>query len=186
MDAIINAASSMKDAINDVGDRFNLPNGWMNDEFMKTDSYTPRIRQYCRYYHTYSNAVTFYTVSGEYLVAMKLRSGREYKFDRSDVIGILWEQEKMGHPLTLERIHQAVVDLYDSYDVLSSDVKAFIEKAIQDGDYEVAYSRVRWAEEENKENLIEYQEKKPGVINSENVSDVLAALRKRKEEQFPS
>lgn len=183
MDAIINAASSMKDAINNVGDRFNLPNGWMNDEFMRTDFYTPRIIRYSKYYHTYSNVITFRTVTGEYLVAMKLRSGREYKYDRSDVIGILWEQEKMGDPLTMERIQQAVADLYDSYDVLSNDVKTFIEKAIQDGNYEAAYTRVRQAEEENKENLIEYQEAKPGVINSENVSDVLAALRKRKEQK---
>ena len=43
MDAIINAASFMKDAINTVGDRYNLPNGWMNDDFMRTESYTPRI-----------------------------------------------------------------------------------------------------------------------------------------------
>lgn len=183
MDAIINASSSMKDAINNVGDRFNLQNGWMNDEFMKTDSYTPRIVRYSKYYHTFSNVITFRTVTGEHLVAMKLRSGREYKYDRSDVIGILWEQEKMGDPLTLERIQRAVVDLYDSYDVLSNDVKTFIEKAVQDGGYEAAYARVRQAEEENKENLIEYQEEKPGVINSENVRDVLAALRKRKEKK---
>ena len=181
MDAIIDATSSMKDAINSVGDRFNLPNGWMNDDFMRTASYTPRIRQYSKYYHTFSNVVTFRTVTGEYLVAMKLMSGREYKYDRSDVIGILWEQERMGDPLTMERIHQAVIDLYGSYDVLSKDVKTFIERAIQDGNYEAAYDRVLQAEEQNKETLIEYQEEKPGVINSENVSDVLAALRKRKE-----
>lgn len=181
MDAIIDAASSMKDAINRVGDRFNLPNGWMNDDFMKTASYTPRIRQYSKYYHTYSNVITFRTVTGAYLVAMKLRSGREYKYDRSDVIGILWEQENMGDPLTIGRIRQAVVDLYGSYDVLSDDVRVFIERALQDGDYETAYHRVRQAEEENKENLIVYQKEKPGVVNSENVNDVLAALRKRKE-----
>lgn len=181
MDAIINAASSMKDAINSVGDRFNLQNGWMNDEFMRTESYTPRIIRYSKYYHTYSNVVTFRTVTGEYLVAMKLRSGREYKYDRSDVIGILLEQEKKGDPLTLERVKQAVVDLYDSYDVLSDEIKVFIEKAIQEGRYEETYARIRQAEAENKENLIKYQKEKPGVINSENVSDVLAALRKRKE-----
>ena len=45
MDAIINASSSMKDAIGYVGDKYNLPYGWMNDDFMKTDSYTPRISQ---------------------------------------------------------------------------------------------------------------------------------------------
>lgn len=36
MDAIIQASSSMKDAINHVGDRMGLPNGWLNTDFMKT------------------------------------------------------------------------------------------------------------------------------------------------------
>ena len=183
MDAIINAASSMKDSINYIGDKYNLPNGWMNDDFMRTDSYTPRIAAFSKYYRTYSNVVTFRTVSGEYLIAMKLKSGREYKYDRSDVIGILWEHEKRGEPLTLNRIRQAVADLYGSYDVLTDNVKLFIERALENGDYEKMYNRVCQAEAENKENLLEYQEKKPGVINTDNVSDIIAALRRRKERQ---
>lgn len=183
MDAIINAASSMKDSINYIGDKYNLPNGWMNDDFMRTDSYTPKIAAFSKYYRTYSNVVTFRTVSGEYLIAMKLKSGREYKYDRSDVIGILWEHEKRGEPLTLNRIRQAVADLYGSYDVLTDNVKLFIEHALENGDYEKMYNRVRQAEAENKENLLEYQEKKPGVINTDNVSDIIAALRRRKERQ---
>ncbi len=183
MDAIINAASSMKDSINYIGDKYNLPNGWMNDDFMRTDSYTPKIAAFSKYYRTYSNVVTFRTVSGEYLIAMKLKSGREYKYDRSDVIGILWEHEKRGEPLTLNRIRQAVADLYGSYDVLTDNVKLFIERALENGDYEKMYNRVRQAEAENKENLLEYQEKKPGVINTDNVSDIIAALRRRKERQ---
>ncbi len=182
MDAVFNAASSMKDAINNVGNRYNLPAGWMNDDFMRTDSYTPRIINYSRYYHTYSNVITFRTVTGEYLVAMKMKSGREYKYDRSDIIGILWEQEKLGDPLTIDRIKQAVIDLYDSYDAISNDMRIFIEKAILDGAYETTYDRIRKAEAENKKVLVEYQENKPGVINSKNVDDVLAALRRRKKE----
>lgn len=182
MDAVFNAASSMKDAINNVGNRYNLPAGWMNDDFMRTDSYTPRIINYSKYYHTYSNVITFRTVTGEYLVAMKMKSGREYKYDRSDIIGILWEQEKLGDPLTIDRIKQAVIDLYDSYDAISNDMRIFIEKAILDSAYETTYERVRKAEAENKKVLVEYQENKPGVINSKNVDDVLAALRRRKKE----
>ena len=181
MDAIMDAASSIRDAITIVGDRYSLPHGWINDDFMKTDSYTPRIVQYSRYYHTYSNIMTVRTVTGEYLVAMKLRSGRQYKFDLSDIIGILWEQEKNGDPLSMERIKKAVEDLYGSYDVLSENMKQFVEKAVRDGKYKETYARVRRAEVENKENLLEYQEGKPGVINSDNVNDIIAALRRKKE-----
>mgnify|MGYP000190523015 CR=1 FL=1 len=55
MDAIIQASSSMKDAINHVGDRMGLPNGWLNTDFMKTASYTPKLIQYSQYYKTFSN-----------------------------------------------------------------------------------------------------------------------------------
>ena len=111
---------------------------------------------------------------------MKLMSGRQYKYDRSDVIGILWEQEKAGEPLTLEMIKKAVSELYGSYDVLADDVKEFIEHVMSEGNYEEIYTRVRKAEAENRENLIEYQNEKPGAIQSDNVNDIIAALRRRK------
>jgi len=183
MDAVIEGASSLKDAINYVGDKFNLPNGWMNDDFVRTDSYTPRIIRYSQYYRTFSNIVTFRTVTGEHLLAMKLRAGRAYKYDRSDVIGILWEQEKKGDPLTMDRIRKAVVDLYDSYDVISDEVKDFVEEAVREGGYETKYDRVRQIEAENKENLLNYEEEKTGVINAGNVNDVIAALRKKKQQE---
>lgn len=180
MDAIMQAASSIRDAIAFIGDKYGLPKGWINDDFTKTDSYTPRIVRYSRYYRTFSNILMVRTVTAEYLAAMKLKSGRQYKYDRSDVIGILWEQEKKGDPLSLERIKKAVVDLYGSYDALSDDVKQFIEKAIQNGGYEEMYARVRRAEAENRETLLDYQEEKPGVIRNDNVNDILAAIRKKK------
>ena len=37
VDAIIRAASSMKEAANRVRDRFDLPVGWLNADFMQTD-----------------------------------------------------------------------------------------------------------------------------------------------------
>ena len=181
IDAIMDGASSLKDAMNYVGDKYHLPNGWLNDDFVRTESYTPRIIRYSRYYRTFSNVVTFRTVTGEYLLAMKLKAGRAYKYDRSDVIGILWEQEKKGDPLTMDRIRKAVVDLYDSYDVLSDEVKDFIEAAIREGGYATKYDRVRQIETENKENLLIYEESKPGVINEDNVNDVISALRKKKQ-----
>ena len=65
--------------------------------------------------------------------------------------------------------------------MLSDDVKKFIERAIQDGKYAEMYDRIRRAEAENKENLLEYQEEKPGTISNDNVNDIIAAIRKRKE-----
>ena len=180
MDAMISASSAMKDAINVVGDKYGLPVGWLNDDFIKTTSYSPRIISVSKYYRTYFNIVTFRTVTGAYLAEMKMMSSRQYKYDRSDVIGILWEHEKAGEPLTLEMIKKAVSELYGSYGVLADDVKEFIEHVMNEGNYEEIYTRVRRAEAENRENLIEYQNEKPGAIQPDNVNDIIAALRRRK------
>lgn len=78
-DAEIKTNSSIKEAINRVADKFSLPNDWINSDFTKTDSYSPKLREVSQHYRTFSNVVDVRTVSAEYLIAMKLRSGRVYK-----------------------------------------------------------------------------------------------------------
>lgn len=89
IDGIYNHPSIMKESINAVGDKFGLPNGWLNDDFRKTKSFSPKIIQYSKYYKTLSNVLMIRTVSEEYLVAMKLVSARKYKSDLSDIAGII-------------------------------------------------------------------------------------------------
>lgn len=43
------------------------------------------------------------------------------------------DHDKSGEPITIERIKQAVIDLYDSYDAISDEMKLFIENAIDSG-----------------------------------------------------
>ena len=43
IDALILAASGMRDAINHVRDQYDLPDGWLNSDFTNTDSYTPKL-----------------------------------------------------------------------------------------------------------------------------------------------
>ena len=93
MDAIIRSPSVMKDAINTVGDRLRLPVGWLNTDFVNTDSYTTRLIEHSQYYKTFSNILQIRTVSSEYLVAMKLMAGRQYKNDLSDIVCVLIEHE---------------------------------------------------------------------------------------------
>ena len=66
VDAVIEAASSMKDAINAVCDHMGLPNGWLNADFRQTASYSSRLAEVSVYYRTFSNAVHVRTVSAEY------------------------------------------------------------------------------------------------------------------------
>ena len=108
VDAIIQASSAMKDAVNRVGDKVGLPNGWLNADFTRTSSYSPKLTTFSTYYKTFSHVLTVRTISGAYLVAMKLMAGRQYKNDISDIVGILQEQENRGQPLTMGQITQAV------------------------------------------------------------------------------
>lgn len=181
IDAVIHAVSSMKEAVNHVGDKYNLPNGWLNADFMKTDSYSSKLDQYSVYYREFSNVLTVRTVSAEYLIAMKLCSGRKYKKDLSDVIGILAEHEKRGEPITMERIDKAVTDLYGSWDKISEDSKNFIHEAMKKGDFEKAYAEISAEETKSKGLLINFEQDYPGVTNTANVNDILKNLKKKKE-----
>lgn len=116
IDANIKASSVMEDAIRAVGDEFNLPNGWLNEDFRKTVSYSPKLVQFSHHYKDFYGVVSVRTVTGEYLVAMKMMSARQYKNDLSDIVGIIGEHQRKGTPLTFERIDRAVRDLYGSWD----------------------------------------------------------------------
>lgn len=180
VDAVINAASAMKDAINRVGDRFDLPNGWLNADFQKTGSYSGRIVQFSSFYKTFNQVLDVRVVTGEYLVAMKLRAFRQYKNDLSDIIGVLSEHEKRGDPITFERIDKAVTDLYVSWDGFPKGARDFILDTLAAGNYDKVYELVRENEKDAKEQLIEFQGDYPGVLKTENVSDVLQSLRAKK------
>ena len=183
MDAIIKSSGAMKEAINTVGDRLELPVGWLNTDFANTKSYTPRLVEYSKYYKTFANILQVRTVSAEYLVAMKLMAGRQYKNDLSDIVGILIEQEERKKPLSFEVIQKAIVDLYDSYDKVPEDSRVFMEAIYNKEDLHDFYRQCREIEQENKDTLVGFQENYPGVLNGDNLADVLKAARAKKQEK---
>ena len=166
IDAIIHAASVMKDAINLVGDQYHLQNGWLNTDFMRTASYSPKLDQYSTYYRTFGGILSVRTVQAEYLIAMKLRSGRLYKNDRSDIAGILAEHEKRGEPITMDRITQAVTNLYGGWEQISASSQLFIQQIMQNGEYQKTYGVIRQEEQDNKELLISTHISRFGKFNS--------------------
>lgn len=181
MDAIINSSSAMKDAINTVGDRLGLPIGWLNTDFMNTESYTPRLARFSKYYKTFSNVLQIRTVSAEYLIAMKLMAGRQYKNDLSDVVGILIEQEERGNALSLETIKSAIIDLYDEYERIPQNSREFIEALYTKDELKAFYRQCRELELENKDVLVEFQDDYPGVLNKNNLADILKAIKEKKQ-----
>lgn len=184
VDALIQASSSMNDAINTVGDAHGLPNGWLNSDFKKTKSYSPKLPQYSKYYKTFSNVLTVRTISSEYLVAMKLMSLRQYKHDVSDIVGILWEQKEQGRPLSFTDIDKAVINLYDSWDNLPGDAQSLVVRLLDNKNLEKLYLKFRNEEKAAKAALIDFEKKYPNVVSEDNLSSILSNLKAKKNENL--
>ena len=183
IDAIIEAASAMRDAVTNVGDNLDLPIGWINSDFENTSSYTPRLLEHSIYYKTFSNVLTVRTISGEYLVAMKLMAGRRYKNDISDIVGILAEHKRVGKPLSFEQIDKAVKELYDGWEKLPSESGELLHNIMANDDPEGLYEIYRNEEINSKSMLLDFEGSYPGVTNKDNVNEIIAALKKKTEAQ---
>ncbi|MBP3361831.1 MAG: hypothetical protein J6N52_13305 [Clostridia bacterium] len=173
IDAILPTVSIMKEAINRVGDRFGLPNGWLNADFTKTDSYSRQLSQYSVPYKTFNQVLNVRTVAGEYLIAMKLRAGRKYKNDLSDIVGILAEHQANKKPIGYEMIDEAVKNLYGGWESFSVDAVSFIRGIIKENDYISVYTQTRHEENQAKEILLDFQEDYPGVLDEKNIDSIL-------------
>lgn len=183
IDAIIHTNSSMIDAINQIGDKYNLPRGWINSDFMRTDSYSSKLIEFSVYYKTLSGVVEIRSISSEYLVAMKLKSGRKFKNDMSDIIGILKEHEKRGQPILWDMLEKAVFDLYGNWNAIPSESVSFIRNALSRGDYENVYLQTKGNEQTIRMRLLDFQKKYPNTVNQSNVESLIGLLESNDEDQ---
>ena len=186
MDAIISASSAMEDAILRVTDQYNLPNGWINTDFKRTKSYTPKLIEHSAYYKTFSGVLTVRTVTAEYLIAMKLVSGRIYKNDLSDVVGIVGEHRRRGKPITFDAVERAVIELYGSWDMAQEHAKEFARAVLESPDAETLYERYRSSEIEAKDILLDVERQYPGAVNEESAAEILKKAREKKRRQSES
>ncbi|MCH3962267.1 MAG: DUF6036 family nucleotidyltransferase [Solobacterium sp.] len=176
IDALISASSAMKDAISTVGDRMGLPNGWINTDFERTVSYSPRLIECSQYYRTFSNIVTIRAITSEYLIAMKLRSARQYKNDISDIVGIIAEQKKIGKPISFLDVDKAVIKLYGSWDKISILAQEDLNAAFESNDLSALYQTIRKRELTTRDQLIEIEKKYPKRLTENNLDDVIQSL----------
>lgn len=175
IDAIMQSSSAMKDAISNISNSMNLKPSWINSDFIKTKSYSPKLIQYSKYYKTFSNIVQFRTVTGEYLIAMKLMSARQFKNDLSDIVGIIKENLPR---IKLEDIKRACEELYNGYENLPDFSKCFIENLYTS--FNISYEETREKEVANKKLLIDFDDNYPNILNEANVDDMLEKLNKKK------
>lgn len=184
VDAIIHATSAMKEAANRVADKYSLPNGWLNSDFKNTKSYSHKLELYSKHYKTFSNIVEFRIISGEYLMAMKLMSGRTYKHDLSDVAEIYYEHIKTNTPISYDNLTAAITNLYGENVEIPETSEKFIKLLYSTpfSDIEELIKQQKEIEETSKNSLIQFEEKYNTTLNDSNVTDILSAIEKKKKQ----
>ena len=178
IDALIQASSAMKDAIRKTGDKYGFSRDWINQDFKKTASYSDAIVQHSVHYRTFSNIMHVRILPAEYIAAMKLASFREYKYDKSDVIGVVMETG-----ISRDRIERAISDLYGSFDKLdrADPARDLLDEIYSTDDKKKLYDEYRKEEIEGFEILKQADSDYKGFLNRDNVNDVIAAIRAKKE-----
>ena len=85
-DIMVQSLGMIKNVSYRIADLYNLPDNWLNTDFMRTSSYSDKLREVSKHFCSFNNgSLEFRTVNGEYLIAMKMVSAREYRNDISDV-----------------------------------------------------------------------------------------------------
>ena len=178
-DVILRTASGVRDIITRFADENNLPRNWMNTDFEKTASFSDALAEVSRHYCWLNNqTLEIRTVSGVYLIAMKMISHREYRNDISDAIGILIEEAETGSTFSYEEIEKAYYKLYHVMpDAQMRDYfRSLCSKSI--GELKALYDTQRNTESFIGEQLVTYME--AGVpVNTKNVADVTARIREK-------
>ena len=182
-DVILRASSGIKDVITRFADENNLPRDWMNTNFVKTASYSEALTEVSRHYCWLNNqTLEIRTVSGIYLIAMKMIAHRDYRNDISDAIGILIEEAEAGNSFSYAEIEAAYDKLYHKAPDPKTQEQFRIICAKSIEELKILYDSQKDLESTVGEQLITYIE--DGVnINTKNVTDVTARIREKMNKQ---
>lgn len=172
-------SDALKHAINNVSDKNNIPRGWLNDDFIKTESFSHNIALYSNYYKTFSNIIEVRIISSPHLIAMKLMSFRPYKYDLSDIYGIIAEERKNNNPITKDQIISAIKDLYGDKNI-SDDATLFLNNIFANIDQiENRLEKTRVLENLNKAVIAESFNKLKNEDNKQKlINELLSRMKK--------
>lgn len=184
IDGYTSSVGSIKDMINSVSDKNNLPNGWLNSDFKRTRSFSPRLTEVSTYYKTFSHALVVRCVEREYLVAMKLASMRSYKNDSSDIVGIIKYYKDQKDAITKQEIINAVIKLYGSKEYISAESYDYLDGVLAADDLTKLAESIRIDEKNNKTLIMEFEQNYEEVVTSDNINEILSKLRRNSSERL--
>lgn len=116
------------------------------------------------------------------MIAMKMMSAREYRNDVSDIIGIILSARKENKYISIEEIENALKVLYGDKKHIREELfhQVDIYTKMDSMDLGIAYKEMKDKEGQTKEDLVEIDEKYPGIINEKSIDSILAEIRNRR------
>ena len=181
IDAYYLPSADIKDAIKIVSEKFSIDSKWINNDFQKTKSYSNKLSEFSTFYKSYKEIINVRTIKDEYLIAMKLMSGRIYKNDISDIIGIIISNKNNGKNVTYDMIDKAIKNLYGNWDGVDKDIIKILDDVLSSNNLEELYSKTISEEQNSRQSLLEFDEKYNNAINEANVKEILKLLKKKQE-----
>lgn len=178
IDALCPMNGAIQDAFKQVRDKYNLPDDWFNTDFTKTKSYSKNLRLYSKYYREFNHGkLSVRLIENEYLLAMKMRSGRIYKKDMSDVVGIVYECRQKTPNFSYQMVEKAYHDLYNEELKATASIqmdRILTEAFMQPIDKLAAlYNQVSNIENKNKSTLLNIEKYTPNILNENNVENYI-------------
>lgn len=178
-DVILRTVSGITDVINRFADANDLPRDWMNSDFVKMELYSPKLAEVSKHYCSLNNnTLEIRTVSGVYLIAMKLRAHREYRNDISDIAGILIEEREASKFIGYDEIRKAYHFLYDKDP--AQELQVIVEELCNKSVLELKqlYEKCNKEEERIGSKVVSYLDN-GAETDTRNVNDVIARIKEK-------
>jgi len=101
----------------------------------------------------------------------------ESENDLSDIVGILWEHQKSGTPISREAIDAAIATLYGVDAELPPVSTKTLDDCFAGVDFGLAYHEIREREEQAKDVLLDFDKAYPGKLKGDTIEAVLEKAR---------
>ena len=183
-DIMVQSLGLIKNVSYRIADLYNLPDNWLNTDFMRTASYSDKLREVSKHFCSFNNgSLEFRTVNGEYLIAMKMVSAREYRNDISDIVGILIYMKNECEDFSMDRIDHAIDFLYGKRENVIKEevynkVKEYAKWSVPE--LEKEYDVLTQMESQTEHELKDIKDKYPEVVKEESIDKVIEELRRRR------
>lgn len=139
IDAYFNNSKTLEAAIKNVSSKLDLPKDWINQDFIKTPSYSNKILEKAKLFSKYGKYIKVFSFEPKYLIAMKLKSSRPTGGDLDDVIMMIYELRFKKVPISYKEVIDAYNYLYsdfsNTYDYFLEKAKGAFEAPLEDFSY---------------------------------------------------